>query len=74
MLWLRRKPPVVNEMTPTEVAKHIKSMSRRLDANQLMHCMVGMVSDRKDVTTADRSMLLLRLGGVVVASTPRPDK
>jgi hypothetical protein len=58
---------------PAETVKTIRAMAARLDTHDLTNCIVGMVSDRS-FTADQRSRLFLRLGGVVVATSPRPDR
>jgi hypothetical protein len=75
MRWpFSKKPePLRPAMLPADRAKVIRSMAAHLETQDLINCIVTVVSDRS-FTADQRSRLFLRLGGVVVASTPRPDQ
>lgn len=72
MRWLG-KLVMRREFNTAENIKAFEDAGRGMDKHTLMHCIVSMVSDRKDLTDVDRRILCLRLGGVL-SETPRPDR
>lgn len=77
MRWLFSRPQrsevVTADLSSALHIKDIRASAETLDNTDLINCIVAMVSDRR-FTADQRSLLFLRLGGMVVASSPRPER
>jgi hypothetical protein len=71
MRWLFSRPQRSNALAKR--IRDIRINAAYLNNDELVNCLVAMVSDRR-FTADQRSRLFLRLGGMVVASSPRPER
>ena len=63
----------MREYDTAERVERFMDAARELDKHTFMHCIVNMVSDRKDMTHDDKYLLCLRIG-VRMSETPRPER